>query len=317
MRHSKRGKLEPLRTAATEIDLRRRHTKRGHIPVACAILLMAGAPSCGRSGAFTEGADLGASRRPTDFSVADASDLAVPALQLVDLGIPDLAGPDFGVPDLAIADDLAMPDLLVPDLAMPDLAMPDLLMPDLLPPPDLHGAPPKRIFVTSQKFNANLGGLSGADSKCQALADAAALGGIYKAWLSDSNTAAKKRLGHSLVPYTLVDGTVVADNWTALTGGHLHSPIYLTETGSFASFMNISCSYTGGTTTSAVWTHTLPDGSTDPYRSDVCLDWTSATDTAMDAIVSLGSPLDSGRGWTSACAAQCSGFTAPLYCLEQ
>ena len=42
----------------------------------------------------------------------------------------------------------------------------------------------KRVFVTSANYTGDLGGLVGADSKCQALADSAGLDGNYKAWLS-------------------------------------------------------------------------------------------------------------------------------------
>jgi hypothetical protein len=44
----------------------------------------------------------------------------------------------------------------------------------------------KKVFLTSQEYTGNLGGLAGADAKCQALADAAGIGGTFKAWLSDS-----------------------------------------------------------------------------------------------------------------------------------
>jgi len=36
-----------------------------------------------------------------------------------------------------------------------------------------------RVFVTSETYDGNLGGIAGADSKCQALADAAGLDGIW------------------------------------------------------------------------------------------------------------------------------------------
>jgi hypothetical protein len=46
----------------------------------------------------------------------------------------------------------------------------------------------KTIFITSQSFISNFGGLQGADEKCQAEADAPASivpSGTYLAWLSD------------------------------------------------------------------------------------------------------------------------------------
>jgi hypothetical protein len=68
---------------------------------------------------------------------------------------------------------------------------------------------PKRghlLFVSSQVYNGNLGGLAGADAKCQALADAptdgsgiaygttGAYGGTWRAILSDGTTSAKSRI---------------------------------------------------------------------------------------------------------------------------
>ena len=91
--------------------------------------------------------------------------------------------------------------------------------------------PGKTIFITSQTFNGNLGGLEGADAKCQELADAADLDGTFKAWLSDSETDARDRLTHATVPYRLVDGTTVADDFTDLTDGSLDAPINRTENG--------------------------------------------------------------------------------------
>ncbi len=71
----------------------------------------------------------------------------------------------------------------------------------------------KTVFMTSAKFKSNLGGLAGADDKCQAEADDAASivpSGIYLAWLppaspgnhrSDGNQAGHAltfKLGHSM-----------------------------------------------------------------------------------------------------------------------
>src|SRR5262245_3061033 len=44
--------------------------------------------------------------------------------------------------------------------------------------------PPRRVFVTSAIYPGNIGGLMGADAKCQTSADAAMLGGSWRAWLS-------------------------------------------------------------------------------------------------------------------------------------
>lgn len=78
-----------------------------------------------------------------------------------------------------------------------------------------------RVFVTSEAYNGNLGGVTGADAKCQALADAANLGGTYRAWLSASGQAANSRLIHSIHPYGLVDGTLIANDWDHLVSQDL------------------------------------------------------------------------------------------------
>src|SRR3989344_7858176 len=46
----------------------------------------------------------------------------------------------------------------------------------------------KYVFLTSTIYDGNLGGISGADAKCQARANTFNLGGTWKAWISDSNT---------------------------------------------------------------------------------------------------------------------------------
>ena len=72
---------------------------------------------------------------------------------------------------------------------------------------------PKRVFVTSSTFDGNLGGLAGADVKCQGAATTAGLPGTFRAWLSDSTTSASARLTHSALPYALVNDVQVADDF--------------------------------------------------------------------------------------------------------
>src|SRR5262245_59197581 len=87
------------------------------------------------------------------------------------------------------------------------------------------------VFVTSQLFTGNLGGLVGADAKCQQLADGAQLPGAFKAWLSDSTTDARDRLTQATVPYIRVDGIQIADGFQDLVDGSLDAPINVTEQG--------------------------------------------------------------------------------------
>lgn len=67
----------------------------------------------------------------------------------------------------------------------------------------------RRVFVTSEVYTGDLGPLEDSDAKCQALADAAGLGGTYVAWLSDSTTDAKDRVTQG-VPLVRVDGVFLS-----------------------------------------------------------------------------------------------------------
>ncbi len=92
---------------------------------------------------------------------------------------------------------------------------------------------PKTVFISSQTYVGNLGGVAGADQLCQRLASAAGLSGTYKAWLSDANnrtpaTGWKPSSG----PFRLRNGVTVANNWNEIiTTGRLLNPISLDEYG--------------------------------------------------------------------------------------
>ena len=77
----------------------------------------------------------------------------------------------------------------------------------------------KNVFVTSQSHNGDFGGLTGADAFCQSLALTAGLSGTYKAWLSDTTGSPATRFAQASVPYRLVDGTTIANDWNDLTDG--------------------------------------------------------------------------------------------------
>ena len=74
----------------------------------------------------------------------------------------------------------------------------------------------KTVFITSQTFTGALGGLEGADDKCNRAAAAAGLSGTFKAWLSTSSTGPADRFTRSEVPYVRTDGVSIADHWTDL-----------------------------------------------------------------------------------------------------
>src|SRR5215207_1922206 len=90
---------------------------------------------------------------------------------------------------------------------------------------------PCRVFLSSTTYDGDLGGLSGADAKCQGLAKAAGLPGIYKAWLSDNTGAPSARFVASSSPYQLITGKPIAANFADLTDGNLLARISVTEKG--------------------------------------------------------------------------------------
>ena len=182
-------------------------------------------------------------------------------------------------------------------------------------------SPHKRVFVTSQAYTGNLGGLAGADAKCQLLAGAGNLTGTYKAWLGNATVSVASRVSHAALPYTLVDGTVVAGSWTELTSGTLRHAIDRTELGTLSlGGTNMDCYYVGDGTGKLVWTNATANGSiANTNKTNSCGDdWnTAGPTTAGGPFGDAGSIGKADVTWTSLCqSARCEN-TAPLYCIEQ
>ncbi len=151
-----------------------------------------------------------------------------------------------------------------------------------------------KVFVSSTLYNGDLGGLSGADAKCQSLAASAGLSGTYKAWLSDSNTNAKDRIPDN-ASYYLVDGvTKVADNKADLIDGNIDHEINKDELGNAQSWQT--------------WTGTKSDGSKDTTH---CNNWTAVSGySAKD-----GKPIYNDYRWTQHGSSSCNNGHA-LYCFQ-
>lgn len=157
-----------------------------------------------------------------------------------------------------------------------------------------------RIFITSTRYDGNLGGLAGADAKCQARADAANLGGTWKAWLSDSTTSASSRLIKDTGPYKLLNGTVIANGWDDLADGTIQNPININEFNQPAS----------GTS----WTHTNEYGGIFGTLTP-CNNWTSVGgDYTYDLI---GNYLKTDKEWTAWPSGTYCNVPQTLYCFEQ
>jgi len=67
----------------------------------------------------------------------------------------------------------------------------------------------RRVFITRESFNGDLGGLSGADKKCQELAEKQGLEGEWKAFLGDDENPAVERVKtEGIVVNALAAGTL-------------------------------------------------------------------------------------------------------------
>lgn len=193
------------------------------------------------------------------------------------------------------------------------------------PPAGAGSGPSARlVFITSERFTGDLGGMRGADERCQDSADAAGLSGTYKAWLSDSEGhSPSTRFTRSTLPYELVDGTLVAKSWRDLTDGFLESQISLDERG------NSAPKAYGGLDAWFVWTGTKVDGTAKTQMSDFggfCTepgkgDWEN--DLVRDFRIQCGfNGVGTVRGayldsiWTENGFQPCD-FEAHLYCFQQ
>lgn len=166
------------------------------------------------------------------------------------------------------------------------------------PPVDVVPPSKKRVFISSASYNGNLGGVTGADAKCTALANNAELGGTWKAWLSSSGNLAKNRV-QDVGPWYLVDeSTLVANTRDELVAcANLSQSINMTENGNVLD-------NTG--TTLYFWSGHYCDGTLKPQT---CLNWSNSA-----------SPNQGGFGvandWSGGGNDLCNG-TRRLVCFEQ
>ena len=158
------------------------------------------------------------------------------------------------------------------------------------------------VFITSEAYQGfALGGLYGADQRCQSLAAKAGLERFltFKAWLSTPTMSAADHLLHSRGRYILVNGLVVAQNWDALTSGTLENPIMVDEKSM--------------TQNTLAWTGTLASGQP-ALGSEFCEDWED--DSGLPKSGGVGLTANTDAAWSffehGACFSNLS-----LYCVEQ
>jgi hypothetical protein len=157
-----------------------------------------------------------------------------------------------------------------------------------------------RVFITSTGSTAKLGGVDGADAKCQSLADAVHLGGTWRAWLSTgSSSKPNSRFTMATKPYRLLDGTLVANNYADLTSGSIRAKIQIDETGK-----NVG--------NPEVWTGTATNGN---GATTGCGGFNDDSDAAAPATVGVADQQNGA--WTNLYEQFCNRTTQRLYCFEQ
>ncbi len=162
----------------------------------------------------------------------------------------------------------------------------------------------RAVFATSASFNGNLGGLAGADAKCQAEADDPASivpAGTYLAWLSDGNDSPETRFTKSSHPYMLPDGTKIAEDFTDLTSGSILRAPDIDPAGKPLGLTRY-------------WTGTNPDGTTTKYFL-TCDGWTA--DPVTNFIGMAGSIRDGSSLWSSSDPASACSQPHRLVCFQQ
>ena len=201
----------------------------------------------------------------------------------------------------AIADDAGQSSGTVVPISEPTVAAdrgvdgaPDAPPTSEAGPPDAATSTVKRVFASSVTYTADMGGLAGADARCNELAQAAGLGGTFVAWLSTTLVAARDRVT-SDGPWSLVGESDVAVTKVELTSPPLTKPIRRDETGAFVS--------------GRVWTGTGAGGG---LLAGDCRGWTEDRGTDDTAVGDTGS---NGPSWTAARPTECVG-NRRLYCFQ-
>lgn len=170
--------------------------------------------------------------------------------------------------------------------------------------------PPRFMFVSSQLYTGDLGGLLGADARCQALATAAKLPGTYMAWLSDNDGSPATRMARTTGPYLLPDGTRVANSWAGLTQHNLLAAITMTELRGDSPIGTSSCTL-GEDECTVVWTNTHRSGIQVAFDGS-CNGWTSTDGTGM-----MGTNCNTVSWSAGGCNGAPCDSTAALFCVQQ
>jgi hypothetical protein len=151
------------------------------------------------------------------------------------------------------------------------------------------------IFVTSSATDGNIGGLVGADAKCQTAATAAGLTGTYVALLSTETVDMRDRFTTSGPIYNTVHTKIATDKADFLDGSFLN-PVAVDEFGNTASYNYATGSNPSGT----------------KLNGETCSSWTS--NASVNARQGTATSTVNGIKGTGT---SCSNANFAVLCLEQ
>lgn len=170
------------------------------------------------------------------------------------------------------------------------------------------------IFTTKATFEGDLGGIRGADEKCNTYAKAAGLPGTFQAWLSDSRTDAIDRVPEA-GPWRVLDknGKQAAIAFADRSSWEGYPEVYLDKT-EFGKTLG-ELSTTSTTDIPYTWTGTKLGGAREGCH---CLDWTSADNSTTCDDGSYGGVIGSRmekspeEAWTNVTSNPCDAKSALL-----
>ena len=161
----------------------------------------------------------------------------------------------------------------------------------------------KQIFWTDQTYDGNLGGLPGADAKCQMSAVNAGVRGDFKAWLSHGATTDaipdRPNFTYYDLPYRNVDGNPVANDFIDFLDNEFEGRIR---------------SVTGSNAFIEYWTGLENDGS--KFGTFNCSGWTTNMNIEAGLLGFNDGGQDPALSWSSQSAKGCV-LKAHILCFEQ
>ena len=167
----------------------------------------------------------------------------------------------------------------------------------------------KVVFLSSELYDGKLGGVDGADLKCQTLArtfdpDRAY---TYRAWLSDGSSEPATSFVHSETPYVLLSGVQIAADFDDLVQNGPSVGITITDTHD-------------ALTDERVWTHTNYAGESIPDGHH-CEWWTKngfsyAAQVGYNAVPTDPETWHDNRWWTHHFLEITCNDALRLYCFE-